>query len=130
MVNVTGSCLCGGVAFEVTGPLREIIACHCKQCQKTSGHHVAATSCMDADLVFTSHETLTWYRSSDFAARGFCNRCGGNLFYKHDERPTTSIMAGMLDTPTGLEIAKHIFCADKSDFYAINDGLPQFEQHA
>src|SRR5215469_18608646 len=30
MADKTGSCLCGAVAFEITGPLRSVIACHCR----------------------------------------------------------------------------------------------------
>ena len=42
---ITGGCLCGGVRYAVTGPLRDIIACHCEQCRRSSGHFVAATAC-------------------------------------------------------------------------------------
>ncbi len=35
---------------------------------------------------------------------------------------------GAIDTPTGVRLAKHIFVADKGDYYDIEDGLPQSEQ--
>ena len=38
-------------------------------------------------------------------------------------------MAGTLDTPTGLEAEEHIFIADASDYYRIDDGLPAFEAY-
>lgn len=37
-------------------------------------------------------------------------------------------MAGTFDQPTGLAIGKHIFCADKGDYYEIEDGVPQYAQ--
>ena len=37
-----GSCLCGQVQFHAT-PDRHVIACHCSQCRKQSGHFWAAT---------------------------------------------------------------------------------------
>ena len=79
---LTGSCLCGGVSYRVDGPLRPIIACHCSQCRKTSGSYVLATSCALSDITFLRDETLSWYRASDRARRGFCVRCGGNLFWQ------------------------------------------------
>jgi hypothetical protein len=118
----TGSCLCGGVAFKLTGPLRPIVGCHCTQCRKQSGHFGMFTASDDADLNFTSDNTLAWFRASDTAQRGFCNTCGSLLFWKGDGRSYTSIAAGAIDGATHLKIEGHIFCADKGDYYDIQDG--------
>jgi hypothetical protein len=99
--------------------LRDVIACHCEQCRKTSGHHVAATSTPKAQFQLNNDSTLTWYRASDTARRGFCNACGGNLFWDRDNGDNISIFAGTLDTPTGLTCTSHIFVADKGDYYDI-----------
>lgn len=119
----TGGCLCGQVRYTVTGPMRPVVACHCKQCRRTSGHHVAATAA-PWDAVRVEGE-VTWYASSEFARRGFCAVCGGNLFWD-GPGDDVSIFAGTLDEPTGLGLAGHIFCADKGDYYEIADGTPQF----
>jgi len=68
-----------------------------------------------------------WFASSNAAERGFCNRCGGNLFWRplKDDRGWTSIMAGTLDPPTHLKLKQHIFVGDKSDYYEIMDGASQ-----
>jgi hypothetical protein len=124
-VRATGGCLCGGVRYEVRGALREVLACHCSQCAKTSGNFVAATSCDTPDLAMVRSESLTWYRSSQVAQRGFCRTCGGNLFWKPDHGDYVSITAGSIDPPTGLRIAEHIYVGSKSDFYDITDRLPQ-----
>lgn len=34
---VAGGCQCGQVRYEVRGKLRDVIACHCVQCRRTSG---------------------------------------------------------------------------------------------
>ena len=122
---VTGRCLCGFVRFQVAGPLRRVIACHCAQCRRWSGNFVATTNARTEDLTFESADTLAWFRSSAEAERGFCARCGSNLFWRRIGDRHTSITAGTLDPPTGLRIAEHIFVADKSDFYDLTDGLPQ-----
>jgi hypothetical protein len=121
----TGGCLCGAVRYRVRAALRGVIACHCAQCRRTSGHFAAMTSAPSADIELTSSEGLRWYRSSDTAERGFCGRCGGNLFWRQSGSDATSITAGSLDTPTQLAIEEHIFVADKSDYYSINDQLPK-----
>lgn len=122
---MTGSCLCGTITFHVAGPMRPVIACHCEQCRKTSGHHVAATSALRGDVKITG--TVTWFQSSSFARRGFCGTCGSNLFWDGPGRHL-SIFAGALDQPTGLVLSEHIFCADKGDYYEIADDVPCAEQ--
>ncbi len=126
---VKGSCLCGGVEFELSGTLRNSVACHCVQCRKTSGHYVSATQVGPEQLTLIKDETLQWYRSSPPAERGFCNTCGSSLFWRHDnDRGAISVMSGTLDAPTGIHTEKHIFVADKGDYYDIADGLPQRDQ--
>ena len=117
----TGSCLCGSVAFTVTGPLRHVIACHCIQCRKTTGHYWAATSAPRANITMTRDDSLTWFDSSDFARRGFCAKCGASLFYERPASGNIAIGAGCLDAPTGLKELQHIFVADKGDYYDLPD---------
>jgi hypothetical protein len=124
----TGGCLCGGVRYRVSGRLRDVVACYCKQCQRTSGNFVAATRATHADLEIVEAGTLSWYRSSPQADRGFCMRCGGNLFWRQVGAQRTSIMAGTLDDTTGLAVAQHIFVADKACFHEILDDAPAFLQ--
>ncbi len=123
-----GGCLCGGVRYEIQGALRGVIACHCSQCRRTSGHYAAMTSAPSGSIKMTSSATLRWYRSSDTAERGFCEVCGGNLFWKLAGRDDVSITAGTLDLPTGIALGQHIFVADKSDYYVLDDDLPKEQQ--
>jgi hypothetical protein len=64
---ISGGCLCGAVRYEVTGSLRAIIACHCVQCRRTSGHFVAATACRKAHFRLVQQEGLRWYSAEAFA---------------------------------------------------------------
>ena len=118
----TGSCLCGAVKYEVHGPLRAVVACHCEQCRKQTGTYMSATSAKDSDLKLIEDRGLKWYRSSDSAARGFCAECGSVLFWKGDGRDYTAITAGSLDGPSGLSLEGHIFCESAGDYYEIAGG--------
>ena len=124
----TGSCLCGAVRYEVDGPLRKVVYCHCEQCRKTSGHYVAATAVDIEHLHVTEDSGLTWYQSSDIARRGFCKVCGSGLFWEPAHRKYMAVWAGTLDAPTGLTSREHIHVDDASDYYELTDGLPQFPQ--
>lgn len=127
-MTYAGSCLCGAVVYEIDGPLRPVVGCHCQQCRKTSGHHVAATQGYWDRLRLLRTDGLTWYRSSDTAARGFCKTCGSNLFWRRHDAETVSIFAGTLESPTGLEMSCHIHSDGAGDYYTLDDGLPQIEQ--
>ena len=119
-----GSCLCGAVRYSVSGPLRPVIACHCAQCRKTSGHFVAATSAPRGSVAIEG--AVRWFQSSPAARRGFCPICGSSLFWD-GPGANLSIHAGTLDAPTGVTLAGHIFCESKGDYYAIDDNLPTAE---
>lgn len=120
-----GGCLCGAVSYQINGPLRPVVACHCQQCRKSSGHYVSATSALRDDVTITGE--VAWYQSSPEARRGFCGTCGSNLFWD-GPGVNISIHAGGLDGPTALETAGHIFCADKGDYYEIEGDLPKAPQ--
>ena len=123
----TGGCLCGGVRYEVRAPLRDAVACHCSQCRRTSGNFVTAVVVPNEAFTLAAAATLAWFGSSATAERGFCSRCGGNLFWRPTAPGTDhiAITAGSIDPPTGLRLARHIFVAGKSDYYDIADGVPQ-----
>ncbi|MDU8929245.1 GFA family protein [Alisedimentitalea sp. MJ-SS2] len=126
---LTGHCECGSVAFTVARVQSHPSACHCSQCRRLSGHIWSGTSVAHDDLTFTSDSNLKWYRSSDHAQRGFCGTCGSSLFYKPDGADHVSVATGSFDTPTGLKLRRHIFVADKGDYYDIADDAPQFENY-
>lgn len=120
----TGACLCGEVRFQTRGRLREVVFCHCSQCRRQTGLYYAATDVPLARIEVTGADMVGWYRSSAEARRGFCTRCGSALFWQRDGSDHISVMAGAFDRPSGLVGGYHIFCADKGDFYEIDDGLP------
>src|SRR5688572_21797550 len=125
LIRGTGGCLCGAVRYEVRGPLRPVVDCHCTMCRRTSGHFAAFTATRPENLVLIESGGLRWYRASAKARRGFCGYCGSSLFCEPASGERVSIAAGTLDLPTGLETAVHVFVEDSGDYYIISDGLPQ-----
>jgi len=123
-----GRCECGKVAFRVDEVRETVTACHCGQCRRTSGHLWASTYAPYEKFHLTEDEGLEWFASSDFAKRGFCKFCGSSLFYRMNDEAGIAIAAGCLTPPTGLTITKHIFVADKGDYYEITDDAPQFDR--
>jgi hypothetical protein len=75
-MEFTGGCLCGAVRYRLTGPLSDVVVCHCTQCRRQTGHVSADTSVALERLQLERDTTLSWYRSSDRVERGFCRVCG------------------------------------------------------
>jgi hypothetical protein len=120
-----GSCLCGAVAFEVDKIPESYRACHCTACRKSGGHYWSAFPVDNADFRFTEDRGLKWYRSSDWAERGFCKECGASLFFRPLGKGIIEVASGSIDGPTGTMLAGHIFVGLKGDYYELADGLPQ-----
>lgn len=114
-----GSCLCGDVKYQIRGNPRSVVACHCTQCRKTSGHYVAATQIPTEHLEIKGISSVSWYQSSTAAKRGFCKNCGSQLFWTELSSKFTSVMAGTIDGYTGLKMDRQLLPELKGDYYAL-----------
>jgi hypothetical protein len=117
-IRATGGCLCGAVRYEVRGPLRDVVLCHCARCRRTHGHVAAYAACAREHLVLVEARELRWYETGD-RALGFCATCGASLFWRAEGRDTVSVAAGTIDPPTGLETIAQIFVAERGDYYEL-----------
>jgi len=124
---ITGSCLCGANAFELDGKAGPVTSCHCTQCRKYSGHHSASIEVEPEQLRWVQQGHIKEFQHPSGARRVFCARCGTKLWFEGADG-WYSLEAGILDAPTGGQMAEHIFVADKGDYYEIADGLPQKDQ--
>ena len=109
---------------KITGPLRDVLLCHCQMCRRTHGHIGAYSATAKSDLRILESRGLKWYASSEVARRGFCSECGASLFWEASGRDPVSIAAGMLDAPTGLATTLQIYVSSAGDYYAIDERVP------
>ena len=128
-MRATGRCLCGAVSFEVRGPLRDVMVCHCEECRRWTGYLGGFTSTLRENLAIADETSLRWIdspQSDRHARRGFCAECGSSLFWQPAESERINIAAGTLDRPTGLRIAGHWYPQHAGDYDVLpEDGLPR-----
>jgi len=127
-----GSCLCGSVAYVVTGPIRRAWNCHCSRCRKARAAAFASNLMTKADGVrFTrGEELLESYRVPDakFFTQRFCRICGSPMPRVAAEYGVAGVPMGSLDDDPGIRPQAHVFVASKAPWFEITDDLPQFPE--
>ena len=68
-------------------------------------------------VIFESQDNIGKIRSSDWAERGFCTKCGSNLFYHIVESSDYQIAAGLFDDQSMLRMSLQVFTDRKPEFY-------------
>ena len=113
MPPIHGSCLCGGVEFEIAGPLMAPLNCHCSQCRKQHGAAFRSRVRVQAkDFRWLHGEHLVkFYESSRGYQRGFCSECGSPIInrngpnwkppaeFPNNPSPQYGVALALLDDP-------------------------------
>ncbi len=125
-----GSCLCGDVAYEITGAAVAMYQCHCSRCRKgRAAAHGANLFYKTADFRWTRGEALIADYKLPAAARfglAFCRHCGGST--PRVAGGTVVVPAGPLDTDPMMRPLAHIFVASKAPWFEIADTIPQLAE--
>ncbi|RXN91209.1 GFA family protein [Achromobacter aloeverae] len=116
-----GTCLCGAVSVTAADS-RSIGACHCGYCRRWGGGPLLAVHC-GPDAVFVGQDQISVYRSSDWAERAFCAKCGAHLYYKLLADGHYFIPAGLLDT-TDFQLDSQIYIDKKPPYYDFANQTP------
>ncbi len=128
-MKIAGSCLCGQISFQVTGPVHMINHCHCSMCRKVHGAAFGSFLHVSADgfqWLGGAHLVST-YQVPGNDDRCFCSNCGSNV-PMIEEDDNVIIPAGSLDTDPGIKPIMHIYVGSKAPWYEITDSIPQFEK--
>lgn len=126
MSEGTGQCLCGAIKFSVTHAEPEFGACHCRMCQRWAGGPFIATSA--SGVAFDGEENLVRFRSSDWAERGFCGKCGTNLFYRIRKSDTYEKCVGTFDEVEQFSLNEEIFIDRKPAAYDFAGDHPRLTE--
>ena len=118
MAKRTGRCMCGSVTYEATLSGDRFGTCYCKMCQRWSAGAFMGVHTESFTLT-SAPETLTDYKSSDWASRGFCATCGSNIYYHAPQFGGPSVALGSLDDTSGLEVRIQFFIDKKPDGFAL-----------
>ena len=127
---IAGSCLCGGIRYEIDGKIGPALNCHCSMCRKVTGAAFRSRVAVPTKHFrwIAGEDLLTRYESSPGTIRSFCRVCGSTLVSFFDDNPNTLGLAmGTLDEDPGLRPAFHVFVGSKAHWFEITDDLPQYD---
>ena len=125
----SGRCLCGSVTFTVSVPDPTYSICHCGYCRRWSGGPLMSVHC-PGDVAFQSDTDLAWYRSTEWAERGFCRTCGSSLFWRMAEDPGAMLIVSVdaLEDADDITLHRHIYVDAKPDRYEFADDRPRITE--
>jgi hypothetical protein len=133
-VALQGSCLCGGVRFELTGEFEPSSFCHCASCKRLSGGVGTANGWARSEeiRIVEGADLLRTYQPDEGSAKTFCSRCGSNLFgggWPNSE--TASVRLPAIDTPFEGRPSRHIYTRSLAPWETLpDDGLERSEERA
>ena len=121
-METTGKCLCGSVELniEFPSPETEIAACHCSMCRNWLGGPMLA---VDSGVLkgISGESSVTRYQSSEWAERGFCNKCGTSLFYYLKPADQYHFPVGLLGSDLQFKLSHQIFIDEKPHYYSFSN---------
>lgn len=132
MTPITGSCVCGGVRYEVTEPFESSNYCHCTRCQRRTGTGSSANGATaEGSFRITQGEELVrcWKPEKGFE-KCFCTNCGSAVFSRNPETGSdVAVRLGTVDGDPGIRPQKRQFV----DYAAVweplpDDGLPRYPE--
>jgi len=131
MTIMKASCLCGGVTYDITGPIHRARFCHCVTCRKFSGTAYAAWGLIEtANLTLGQLSAVVNKFDSGNGLRAFCSTCGSPLWYEPTALPHfRGIPLGVLDDEAVVAPQMHVWTQSKVPWKTIADDLPQYLAH-
>ena len=131
-LSYRGQCLCGAVKYEVDEIGSKMAHCHCSMCRRFHGAAFATFGEAHKEDFrwLEGEELLKSYQADNGTVRRFCSVCGSSMTFApaNDTGELVEFALGTLCDPLELRPDAHIYVGSKANWYAIEDGMPQFEE--
>lgn len=127
-----GGCLCGKVRFTISGPVENIVHCHCSRCRRSQGSAFATNGNVNAAdfKLLSGSELLTAYESTPGQKKYFCKVCGSPIMSKSVQTPDKiRLRIGTIESDIEERPTAHIFVTSKANWEEISGDLPQYESY-
>ena len=129
-----GACLCGQVRMEIAAEPLGARACWCRDCQRIASGSATVNVLFPDDSVTFTGEVTTYGMIADSGnrvERGFCPRCGSQLYSKTVEPAgimPMRVRAGVLDNPELMAPTALIWTDSAPSWAPLDPDLPHHRQ--
>ena len=124
-----GGCLCGDVTYRYeASDASAALHCHCRDCQRVTGSGKATIimfpeSAIEITGSFKQYGCLG--SDGSHVNRGFCPRCGSQMFTHIDEMPGLMfIKAGTMDDSSWVNVSLNCWVSTASPWSPADSDLP------
>lgn len=124
--EIAGHCLCGAVTITLRNPKQQVEVCQCSMCRRWGGAFYSALSGESFDI--SGEDSVSIYRSSDWAERAFCKLCGSNLWYKFLPTGNRSFLAGLFPAADGYPVEREIFADEAAAWCKLSGNHPRLSR--
>ena len=126
-----GSCLCGGVTYEIRGGVGNLSHCHCQMCRKAHGAAFGTYAPVgwDAFEITAGEALITSYGSSADVRRTFCQVCGSNLQFIRENRRGFGLAVATLDEDPVRRATAQINTQFKAPWWDLHEPPPCFDTY-
>lgn len=126
---VTGQCLCGSVAYELTAEFAMTGVCHCKNCQRQAGSAFSTLGGVPSAALNVTQGELKLYQDEDTDSgnpveRYFCGDCGSPIYSALPGHPMVFVKTGTLDDTSAFNVQFHVWCDSKQPWVQLDEGIP------
>jgi hypothetical protein len=131
MATLHGTCLCGGVSFEVEADPEALRFCHCTSCKQLSGGAgtVNFPAPPSAIRIVEGNDLLQSFTPEGGSTKTFCRTCGTNLFgggWPDSER--CSVRVPNIGEPLDARVVAHLYVRSAAPWETLpDDGAERFE---
>lgn len=134
--TLTGHCLCGSVAYQISGDVKRFYHCHCERCRRATGTGHAS----NLMVAPSTPDKITWLKGEELIVRykvpeaerftnSFCKQCGGRVPRYDTVLHAVIIPAGSLDNEPEISPQARIFWDSRAAWSCEAGELPVFAEY-
>ena len=132
-MTLTGRCACGDVTYRIKGEPLFTQACHCTDCQRTTGGAFVVHMVLAEEDFKIDGETRMAVVSTGSGAGcelHACAKCMTYVWvrYRYHKVPVIAVRAGTLDDTSAVRPGAHIFTRSKQPWLPLPTDVPTFAE--